>query len=151
MGGYDRRTLFSSLGYMSEHLIAVAAAAGLGALLIYTAAAYDQMVHPSRGVLLASLAAFAPLSLTYRRFIGSYLLARTAQSFFLVIGTGERARRFYQSYLSSPSRQKLRFVATGSEMPPELPRSTGSRPSMLPSSNPGHWNNSRPSPWRARG
>ena len=111
VGGYDRRTLFTSLGYMSEHLITLAAAGGIGAFLIYSVTAYAQNIRPSRGVLLASLAAFAPVSLFYRRRIGSYLLARTAESYFLVIGTGELARRFYHTYLSSTNRQRLRFVA----------------------------------------
>ncbi len=111
VGGYDRRTIFPSLGYMSEHLITLVAAGGIGALLIYSVTAYEQDIRPSRGVLLISLAAFAPLSLTYRRTIGNHLLVRTAQSYFLVIGAGEMARRFYRSYLSSTNRQKLRFVA----------------------------------------
>ena len=119
VGGYDRRTNFTSLGYMSEHLITLVAAGAIGALFIYSVTAYAQNIRPSRGVLLASLAAFAPLSLTYRRYVGNYLLTQTARSFFLVIGTGEMARRFYHSYLTSTNRQQLRFVATDPKITPE--------------------------------
>ncbi len=110
VGGYDRRTNLLSLGYMSEHCIAVLAAGIIGGLLIYAGAAYTQNLRPSRGVFLSSLALFAPLSLITRRHLGAWLHARLARSYFVVLGSGERAGHFYRSYLSSTNRESLRFV-----------------------------------------
>ena len=110
VGGYDRRTNFLSLGYMSEHCITIIAASILGGLLIYAGAAYTQALRPSRAVLLSSLAAFAPLSLICRRSLRTALHTYFARSYFVVLGTGEQARHFYRSYLASPNRERLRFV-----------------------------------------
>lgn len=110
VGGYDRRTNFLSLAYMSEHCIALLAAAIVGGLLIYAGAAYTQTLRPSRGVFLSSLVLFAPLSLFTRRRVGAALHDRLARSYFVVLGTGERARHFHRSYLASINREGLRFV-----------------------------------------
>ena len=110
VGGYDRRTRFLSLGYMSEHCIALLAAGVMGGLLIYAGAAYTQVLRPSRAVFLSSLAAFTPLSLLTRRSLCLSLHAQLARSYFVVLGTGERAQHFYRSYLASANRERLRFV-----------------------------------------
>src|SRR2546421_584454 len=67
IGGYDRHTEMRSLSYTAEHILAVIGAAAASALLIYSAAAFDASIRPSRGVLLVSFIAFLPLSLMYRR------------------------------------------------------------------------------------
>lgn len=110
VGGYDRRTNFLSLGYMSEHLITLLAAAILGGLCIYAGAAYTQALRPSRAVFLLSLAVFAPLSLVTRRTLRAALHTHFARSYFVVLGAGEQARHFYRSYVASPNRERLRFV-----------------------------------------
>ena len=112
VGGYDRRTSYMSLGYMSEHLIAIAAAAMLGALSIYAGAVFSERgMHPSRGAYLSSLLAFAPLSLMYRRSLGQMLRARMSQRFLVVLGTGDSARRFHESYRADCEHQpRLCFV-----------------------------------------
>ena len=117
VGGYDRRTNFLSLGYMSEHCITLLAAGVIGGLLIYAGAAYTQEIRPSRAVLLSSLAAFAPLSLVSRRRMRMTLHTYFARSYFVVLGTGEQARHFYRSYLASPNRERLRFVDPASSGP----------------------------------
>src|SRR5712692_9871357 len=68
IGGYNRNTETRGLTYTTEHILAVVAAAAVSSLLIYSAAAYDAGMKPSRGVLLISFVLFLPISLFYRRF-----------------------------------------------------------------------------------
>src|SRR6266446_2565479 len=98
IGGYARNTETRSLTYTAEHILAVAAAAAISSLIIYSAAAYDVTMKPSRGVLLISFMLFLPISLIYRRFTRRGIAASAAQRAFLVIGSGELARRFYEAY-----------------------------------------------------
>ena len=58
VGGYDRTVEKLTLGYAAEHILAVTAAALVSAMLIYSAATFDQTMKPSRGVLLLSFAIF---------------------------------------------------------------------------------------------
>ena len=57
---------------------AMIAAAVVSAMLIYSAATFDQTMKPSRGVLLLSFAVFLPVSLAYRRWIRQYVVASSA-------------------------------------------------------------------------
>src|SRR6266705_1956178 len=110
VGGYDRTVEKLTLGYAAEHILAVTAAAVVSAMLIYSAATFDQTMKPSRGVLLLSFAIFLPLSLAYRRWIRQYVVASSANRSFLVIGSGAAAVRFYQAYKKSSNSQHLEFV-----------------------------------------
>src|SRR5215467_11849138 len=110
VGGYDRTVEKLTLGYAAEHILAVIAAAVVSAMLIYSAATFDQTMKPSRGVLLLSFAVFLPVSLAYRRWIRQYVVANSAGRSFLVIGGGATAARFYEAYKNSPNGQKLEFV-----------------------------------------
>ena len=110
IGGYTRNTETRSLTYTAEHILAIASAAAVSALIIYSAAAYEESMKPSRAVLLISFALFLPVSLTYRRVLRRRTAASAAQRTFLVIGSGELARRFYETYRHSPSPQRLEFV-----------------------------------------
>src|SRR5437899_1965867 len=110
IGGYNRSTEMRGLIYTTEHILAVAAAAAISSLLIYSAATFDAGMKPSRGVLLISFIFFLPISLTYRRFFRQLFAASAAQRAFLVIGSGERATRFYETYKQSPNQQQLEFV-----------------------------------------
>src|SRR4030095_13232958 len=96
VGGYDRTVEKLTLGYPPEHILAVTAGALGRAMLIYSAATFDQTMKPSRGVLLLSFAIFLPLSLAYRRWIRQYVVARSVGRSFLVIGGGATAARFYE-------------------------------------------------------
>jgi hypothetical protein len=60
IGGYDRTVEKLTLGYAVEHIFAIIAAAVVSAMLIYSAATFDQTMKPSRGVLLLSFAIFLP-------------------------------------------------------------------------------------------
>jgi exopolysaccharide biosynthesis polyprenyl glycosylphosphotransferase len=115
VGGYDRAVEKRSLAYAAEHIIAIAAAAAVSAMLIYSAATFDQTMKPSRGVLLLSFIIFLPVSLSYRRRIQKYVIASSANKAFLVIGTGATALQFYEAYRTSPSGQRLDFVDLGNE------------------------------------
>jgi exopolysaccharide biosynthesis polyprenyl glycosylphosphotransferase len=115
VGGYDRAVEKLTLGYAAEHILAVTAAAVVSAMLIYSAATFDQTMKPSRGVLLLSFAIFLPVSLAYRRWIRQYVVASSAGRSFLVIGGGATAARFYQAYTSSPNGQQLEFVDVNEE------------------------------------
>ena len=110
IGGYDRNTETRSLVYATEHLLAIASAALVSAALIYSAATYDQTMKPSRGVVLVSFLIFLPVSLQYRRWLRSRIAATIADRAFLVIGSGELARRFFEIYRNSPNREQLQFV-----------------------------------------
>src|ERR1700757_4629509 len=115
VGGYDRNVEKLTLGYATEHILAVTAAAVVSAMLIYSAATFDQTMKPSRGVLLLSFAIFLPLSLAYRRWIRQYVVASSVGRSFLVIGGGEMAARFYEAYRNSPNGQPLEFVDVNEE------------------------------------
>jgi exopolysaccharide biosynthesis polyprenyl glycosylphosphotransferase len=110
IGGYNRNIETRSLTYTAEHVLAIAAAAAISSLIIYSAAAYDASMKPSRGVLLISFVAFLPLSLVYRRFMRRHIATSTAQRTFLVIGSGQMAAQFYENYRQSPNHQQLEFV-----------------------------------------
>jgi len=110
IGGYNRNTETRSLTYTAEHILAVTCAAAISALIIYTAAAYQESMKPSRAVLLISFALFLPISLIYRRIIRRSVAASAAQRAFLVIGSGPVAARFYEVYKESPNQQRLEFV-----------------------------------------
>jgi exopolysaccharide biosynthesis polyprenyl glycosylphosphotransferase len=110
IGGYSRNTETRGLTYTAEHILAVASAAVISSLLIYSAAAYDTSMKPSRGVLLSSFVLFLPVSLTYRRFLRRGIAASAAQRIFLVIGSGDLAARFYEAYRQSTNQQHLEFV-----------------------------------------
>ena len=113
IGGYDRRSDMTSLGYTSEHIIALMTATVLTLLLIYTVSTYSLAMHPSRAVVLASFALFTPLSLCYRRPLHRAIAVNRAKQFFLVLGAGETAKRFYKSYRKSDSHEQLRFFDLG--------------------------------------
>ena len=115
IGGYDRKIDQRALAYTAEHILAIAAAAAFSALLVYSAATFDQTMKPSRGALLLRFIAFLPISLLYRRSIQTRLAATFANEVFLVIGSGEPAVRFYESYRNSPNCQQVHFVAVGNE------------------------------------
>jgi exopolysaccharide biosynthesis polyprenyl glycosylphosphotransferase len=115
VGGYNRHTDMRTLSFTTEYILALMSAAVLSALLIYSAATYDESMNPSRAILLLSFVVFTATSLEYRRIIGSYLIESTAASTFLVIGSGEVATRFYEAYRSSENRQRLEFVDLASQ------------------------------------
>src|SRR5437667_1934706 len=126
VGGYDRTVEKLNLGYAAEHILAVTAAAMVSAMLIYSAATFDQTMKPSRGVLLLSFAIFLPLSLAYRRWIRQYVVASSAGRSFLVIGGGAAAAHFYQAYRNSPNGQRLEFVDVNEERVGQLIAGEGS-------------------------
>jgi hypothetical protein len=115
IGGYDRKIDQQSLAYAAEHILAIGAAAALSAMLIYSVATFDQTMKPSRGALLLTFLTFLPISLLYRRWIRTYVAATFANETFLVVGSGEEAVRFYESYKNSPNRQQVDFVDLGNE------------------------------------
>jgi exopolysaccharide biosynthesis polyprenyl glycosylphosphotransferase len=109
-GGYSPRTDMRSLSYTAEHIIAMVAALFVSALAIYSAAAFDHAMRPSRAAVLVSFVAFTPISLLYRRLLSSRVAKASANRAFLVIGAGEIAANFYRTYRSSPNQQRLEFV-----------------------------------------
>src|SRR5262249_52175615 len=115
VGGYDRNVEKLTLSYTAEHILAVTTAALVSAMLIYSAATFDQTMKPSRGVLLLSFAIFLPMSLAYRRWIRQYVVASSVGRSFLVIGGGATAARFYEAYKRSSNGQQLEFVDVNEE------------------------------------
>ena len=110
IGGYDPRNDKRALTYTAEHILAVLGAAAVSSLIVYSAAAYDTSIKPSRGVVLLAFLLFLPWSLLWRRVIQRLLVGSTANRAFLVLGAGPMAARFYESYRSSPNQQRLEFV-----------------------------------------
>ena len=115
VGGYDRTVEKLTLGYAAEHVLSITAAGLVSALLIYSAATFDQTMKPSRAVLLLSFAIFLPLSLAYRRWIRQYVVANSVGQCFLVIGGGSTAAHFYEAYKKSSNSQQLEFVDVNEE------------------------------------
>src|ERR1700757_3975482 len=115
VGGYDRSVEKLTLGYAAEHILTITTAALVSAMLIYSAATFDQTMKPSRGVLLLSFAIFLPMSLAYRRWIRQYVVASSVGRSFLVIGGGAPAARFYEAYKKSSNGQQLEFVDVSEE------------------------------------
>ncbi len=115
VGGYDRTVEKLTLSYSAEHILAVIAAAAVSAMLVYSAATFDQTMKPSRGVLLLSFAIFLPVSLAYRRWIRQYVVTSSVNRSFLVIGGGASAARFYEAYRSSLNGEQLEFVSVNQE------------------------------------
>lgn len=115
VSGYNRHTDMRSLSFTTEYILAMIAAAGGSALLIYSAATYDQSMNPSRAVLLLSFILFTPVSLGYRRLIAGRIAETTAGRTYLVIGSGPAAVNFYLAYRKSTNRQRLEFVDLASE------------------------------------
>jgi exopolysaccharide biosynthesis polyprenyl glycosylphosphotransferase len=115
VGGYDRTVEKLTLGYAAEHILSLTAAGLVSALLIYSAATFDQTMKPSRGVLLLSFAIFVPLSLAYRRWIRQYVIANSVGQYFLVLGAGPAAAHFYDAYKKSSNSQGLEFVDVNDE------------------------------------
>ena len=115
VGGYSRNTEMRGLIYTTEHILAIASATAISAMLIYSAATFDHTMKPSRGMLLLSFMLFLPVSLLYRRWIRNYVVASSASRAFLVIGSGTAAACFYDAYKNSPNGQQLDFVALRDE------------------------------------
>src|ERR1700730_14942152 len=88
IGGYNRNTETRTLIYTTEHVLAIAGAAVVSSLLIYSAATFDAGMKPSRGVLLLSFIVFLPLSLIYRREFRWKIAAANTDEAFLVVGSG---------------------------------------------------------------
>jgi len=112
IGGYDRHTETRSLSYTAEHILALIVAAATSALLVYSAAAFDASIKPSRAVLVVSFVAFLPISLSYRRWVRRFVAEASAGKLFLVIGSSEVAARFKESYEQSLNPQQLEFIAS---------------------------------------
>ena len=110
IGGYDRNNDTRTLTYTAEHILAIIGAAAVSSLIVYSAAAYDTSIKPSRGVVLLAFLVFLPWSIIYRRLIHRYIAESTAGRAFVVIGSGDLARRFYEAYRQSGNRQRLEFV-----------------------------------------
>lgn len=126
ISGYNRHTDMRTLSFTTEYVLALISAAGLSALLIYSAATYDQSMNPSRAIMLLSFIIFTPISLGYRRLIGRYMLQSTAARTFLVLGSGPAAIGFYEAYRKSGNRQRLEFVDLASERVGQLIAGAGS-------------------------
>lgn len=110
IGGYSARVEMRGLIYTTEHIIAMVAALAISALLLYTAATFDQAMKPSRSAILLSFLIFTPLSLVYRRALRRRVVEASANRAFLVIGAGELAANFYSAYRKSQNQQRLEFV-----------------------------------------
>jgi exopolysaccharide biosynthesis polyprenyl glycosylphosphotransferase len=110
IGGYDRNNDTRTLTYTAEHILAVAGAAAVSSLLVYAAATFDSSMKPSRSAVLISFLVFLPWSIMYRRVIYRFWAESTAGRAFLVIGSGDLAARFYETYRLSANRQRLEFV-----------------------------------------
>ncbi|MBV9007544.1 MAG: exopolysaccharide biosynthesis polyprenyl glycosylphosphotransferase [Verrucomicrobia bacterium] len=115
IGGYSPQTETRGLSYTAEHILAMIGALIITALLIYSAAAFDHSMKPSRIVLLTSFILFTPLSLYYRRRFRVQLARAAAGRAFLVLGSGKEAADFYEAYRASANNQRLEFVALKEE------------------------------------
>jgi exopolysaccharide biosynthesis polyprenyl glycosylphosphotransferase len=91
--GYSPRSDMVSLDYTSQHLIATGCAL-LGALVLTFIVVSSIPLQSSRGVLVLSYAAFAPLSLGYRRWLYQRLRQRCGERQIVFIGSAESYAHF---------------------------------------------------------
>jgi exopolysaccharide biosynthesis polyprenyl glycosylphosphotransferase len=110
IGGYSPRTDMLGLAYTAEHILAMISALGVSALILYSAATFDQSMKPGRGSVLASFILFTPVSLLYRRALRIRMTTASASRAFLVLGSGKLASDFYRTYRASVNNQRLEFV-----------------------------------------
>lgn len=110
IGGYDRRTDFMGVGYVSEHLIGIFAAAIISTFLAYVFCTFNQAVQPSRAFIPTLIAMFTPSSLYIRRVFGAHLQKQWAKRSILILGADAEAQRFYRAYNSAGLHWNLEFV-----------------------------------------
>ena len=115
-GGYDHKADMRTLLYTAEHILAIISAAAISALLVYAVTAFATSMKPSRSAFLLSFVIFAPISIFYRRAFDRTASATKAARAFLVIGSGDIAQKFYETYRLSENRQRLEFVTFDKEM-----------------------------------
>ena len=111
IGGYDPGRDMMSLIFAAEFILAMFAAVAISFIFVYAMATYSQGIRPSRAVLLTTFMLFPIPSLLWRRAIASWYGTVHSTRDFLVIGGGDIARSFLNSYRGSDSVQKLRFVS----------------------------------------
>jgi len=123
--GYNTRADMLSLDYASQHLIAHFCAL-LGTLLIlfvFRPAVYD--LTASRGVILSSFAALAPLTLAYRRLAYSQLRKLRQTRPLLFIGSPDTCRAFQTECLQAGLSHPLLLAHTDrAEAPKNTPAPT---------------------------
>ncbi len=119
VGGYDLRTDFRRLDYFSEHLIAVAGAGAILTLFTYLVSSYHEIAKPSRLFIPALALVFLLTTLTARRRLGAVWRRKRASEWILVLGVGERARRFRSDYQKAGLEWGLRFASPVPGMEPE--------------------------------
>ncbi|MES2572734.1 MAG: exopolysaccharide biosynthesis polyprenyl glycosylphosphotransferase [Verrucomicrobiota bacterium] len=110
IGGYDRRTDFLGLAYVSEHLIGLFAAALVAMFLVYAFSAYNETIKPSRALVPMLFLLFTVPSIYFRRVFGGHLQRHHCSRSLLVLGAGGEAARFYREYAESSFDWKLEFV-----------------------------------------
>ncbi|MDB6171253.1 MAG: hypothetical protein JWL59_564 [Chthoniobacteraceae bacterium] len=110
IGGYDRRTDFLGLAYVSEHLIGLFAGVLVSMFLVYAFSAYHEAVKPSRALVPILFLVFALPSIYFRRVFGGHLQRHHSSRSLLILGAGSDARQFYREYVQSGLDWKLEFV-----------------------------------------
>lgn len=109
VNGYSLKTNFISLNYAVEHILSCVAAAGLTVISIYsfTLVPANQF---SRAVLPLSFLTFPFLSLFYRRLFFQKAANLFGHRYFLILGSGDLARKFYQDCKKSKIKHGFRVV-----------------------------------------
>lgn len=109
--GYRQQTDMMSLTYTSEHFISIAAACLLTLFVSFTVVSEEFPLVTSRGVILASFLAFAPVSLVYRRAIYYRQLQSQRDRLVLFLGPPDACYSFNETYRRLDSRKRVMFAS----------------------------------------
>jgi exopolysaccharide biosynthesis polyprenyl glycosylphosphotransferase len=108
---YSLRLDLNEVRFAAEHGLACLTAFSLALLLQFAVFIFD--FSRSRLALIAAFIVFTPLTLLFRRVLGSAFRVRAETQTFFVIGAGAEAVRFYRACREGGIAQVLRFIDLG--------------------------------------
>jgi exopolysaccharide biosynthesis polyprenyl glycosylphosphotransferase len=115
VGGYDRRNSMLTIGYTVEHLLGLAIALVVSALMLYGLVTFHDLVKPSRLVFLINFIPFSVYTLLIRRWLSSALRNHHSHRNFVLIADPKTAGSFYQQYQRRGMPQELKIYSVDSQ------------------------------------
>jgi exopolysaccharide biosynthesis polyprenyl glycosylphosphotransferase len=116
-GGYDCKNSMHTGAYAVEHLFSLAIALVISALMLYGFVTFNDLVKPSRLILVVSFLPFATYALIVRRWLAQALRNRRSQHNFLLIADSKTAQSFHQEYRNQRMLQELKIHSGNGESP----------------------------------
>lgn len=120
-GGYDRGVAMDSLAYMVGHLLGLVVAAVISVLMLYGFVAFNDVIKPSRLILVISFFPFIAYTLIIRQRLAQALRRHHSHRKFLLIADSKTAASFYQEYRSRGMPQELKIYSPDCELAGQEP------------------------------